>query len=224
LPSQAGVKQHRSDRSGTERRGRRPTATESIPIHDGDSNPICGGAAVAGRKAAVTRLATRGAGGVGTLRIGYPHVQALSQDNGSSSRLPARGSFGAATCPGSRLLAQGSSGANTCPEDRLYRLQATKQISHGDPAIMITIVACAHVSSKALRNKGCFTLSQRVQQATHQMQTRRVVGKSQWFATVPSGSTTLGYNATATWRRRRGPHISQCYESSDATTQCRTED
>jgi hypothetical protein len=34
---------------------------------------------------------------VGTLRTGYPRVQASSQDNGS--RLPARGSSRAATCP-----------------------------------------------------------------------------------------------------------------------------
>jgi hypothetical protein len=34
---------------------------------------------------------------VGTLRIGYPRVQASSQDNGS--RLPAKGSSEAATCP-----------------------------------------------------------------------------------------------------------------------------
>jgi hypothetical protein len=41
---------------------------------------------------------------VGTLRTGYPHVQASSKDN--SSCLPTRGSFGAATClrgSGSRL-------------------------------------------------------------------------------------------------------------------------
>jgi hypothetical protein len=32
LPSQASVRQHQSDRSGTKHRGRRSTATESIPI------------------------------------------------------------------------------------------------------------------------------------------------------------------------------------------------
>jgi hypothetical protein len=32
------------------------------------------------------------------------------------------------------------------------------------------------------------------------MQTRRVVGKSQWFVTVLSGSITLAYNTTATQR------------------------
>jgi hypothetical protein len=34
---------------------------------------------------------------IGTLRTGYPHVQASSQDNGS--RLSAVGSSGTATCP-----------------------------------------------------------------------------------------------------------------------------
>jgi hypothetical protein len=53
---------------------------------------------------------------VGTLRTGYHHVQASSQDNGS--RLLAGGSFGAVTClrgSGSHLPAQDSSGATTCP-------------------------------------------------------------------------------------------------------------
>jgi hypothetical protein len=36
---------------------------------------------------------------VGTLRTGYPRVQASSQDNGSSSCLPERGNSGAVTCP-----------------------------------------------------------------------------------------------------------------------------
>jgi hypothetical protein len=141
---------------------------------------------------------------VGTLRTGYPHVQASSQDNGSrlpvggssraatyprSSGFPARGSSRAATCPrgtGSRLPARGSSRAATChldssthllaqgssraatyPEDGLSRLQANKQISPGDPAIMISIGARAHVSSKTLRDKGCSTRSQGVQQVAH---------------------------------------------------------
>jgi hypothetical protein len=50
---------------------------------------------------------------VGTLRTGYPHVQASSQDNGS--RLPAGGSSGVAMChlgSSNHLLAQGSSGAS----------------------------------------------------------------------------------------------------------------
>jgi hypothetical protein len=46
-------------------------------------------------------------------------------------------------------------------------LQAIKQISSGDPAIMISIGARARVSSKALRDKGCSTRSQGVQQAVH---------------------------------------------------------
>jgi hypothetical protein len=87
---------------------------------------------------------------VGTLRTGCPR--------GSDSRLPARGSSRATTCHlgyNTHLLAQDSSRATTCPEDGLYRLQAIKQISHGDPAIMISIGARARVSSKALRDKGC---------------------------------------------------------------------
>jgi hypothetical protein len=108
---------------------------------------------------------------------------------GSGSRLLARGSSGATTCPrdsGSRLsaqgssraatchlgssthhLAHGSSGAATCPEYGFYRLQANKQISLGDPAIMISIGVHVHVSSKTLRDKGCPARSQGVQQATH---------------------------------------------------------
>jgi hypothetical protein len=53
---------------------------------------------------------------VGTLRTGYPLVQASSQDNDSC--LPAGGSSRATTCPrssGSHLPAQGSSGAAMCP-------------------------------------------------------------------------------------------------------------
>jgi hypothetical protein len=73
-------------------------------------------------------------------------------------------------CPrgsGSRLLAHGISGATTCPKDGLYRLQAIKQISPSDPTIMISIWARARESSKALRDKGCSTLSQGVQQVGH---------------------------------------------------------
>jgi hypothetical protein len=102
-----------------------------------------------------------------------PRVQASSQDNGSGSRLrvapgppcapAAPDSSGAAMCPcdsGSRLLAQGSSRAVMCPEDRLYRLQAIKQISSDDPAIMISIRAHARVSFKVLHDEGCSALSQ----------------------------------------------------------------
>jgi hypothetical protein len=79
-----------------------------------------------------------------------------------ASRLPGQGSSGAAMChlgSNTYLLAQDSSRATTCPEDGLCRLQAIKQISHGDLNIMMSIRACARVSSKALRNKGCSTLS-----------------------------------------------------------------
>jgi hypothetical protein len=145
---------------------------------------------------------------VGTLRTGYPHVQASSQDNSSRSHLPAGGSSGTTTCPhgsgshlpargssgapthlhgsggrppargssgatachlgsSTHLLAQGSSRATTCPKERLCKLQAIKQISPGDPAIMISIEACACISSKALHDKGCSTRSQGVQQVAH---------------------------------------------------------
>jgi hypothetical protein len=97
---------------------------------------------------------------VGTLRTGYPRVQVSSQENNShlpaggsseaatcpphssGSCLPARGSSGAAMChrgSSAHLLAQGSSRAATCPEDGLCRLQAIKQISPDDLAIMISI-------------------------------------------------------------------------------------
>jgi hypothetical protein len=81
-------------------------------------------------------------------------------------RLSAQGSSEAATChlgSSTHLLAQGSSGAATCLEDELCRLQANKQISSGDPAIMISIGARAHICSKTLCDKGCFTRSQGVQ-------------------------------------------------------------
>jgi hypothetical protein len=42
-----------------------------------------------------------------------------------------------------------------------------KQISPNDPAIMISIGARARISSKSLRDKGCFARSQDVQQAAH---------------------------------------------------------
>jgi hypothetical protein len=51
--------------------------------------------------------------------------------------------------------------------DGIYKLQAIKQISPGDPAIMISIETRARVSSKALRDKGCFARAQGVQQAAH---------------------------------------------------------
>jgi hypothetical protein len=89
---------------------------------------------------------------------------------GSGSHLPAQGSSGATTYhlgSSTHLLAQGSSGAATCPKDRLYRLQANKQISPSDLAIMISIAARACVSSKTLCDKGCSAHSQDMQQTTH---------------------------------------------------------
>jgi hypothetical protein len=56
------------------------------------------------------------------------------------------------------------------------------------------------------------------------MQTRRVAGRSQWLVTVPSGSTTLVYRATATRRQRHGPPVSHRYGPSDATAQHYTDD
>jgi hypothetical protein len=89
---------------------------------------------------------------------------------GSSSRLPARRSSGATTYhlgSSTRLLAQYSSGAATCPEDRLCSLQANKQISPGDPDIMISIGARSRISSKTLRDKGFSAHSQGVQQKAY---------------------------------------------------------
>jgi hypothetical protein len=89
---------------------------------------------------------------------------------GSSGRPPARGSSGVTAChlgSNTHLLAQDSSGGTTCLEEGLCMLQAIKQISLGDPAIMITIGARAHISSKALHDKGCFARSQGVQQMAH---------------------------------------------------------
>jgi hypothetical protein len=56
------------------------------------------------------------------------------------------------------------------------------------------------------------------------MQMRRVAGRSQWFVTVPSGSTTLAYSTTTTRRQRRGPPVSHCYWPSDVMAQHRTDD
>jgi hypothetical protein len=128
---------------------------------------------------------------VGTLRTGYPRIQALSQDNGS--RLPTKGSSEATMCPrgsGSRSrlgaapglpcapAAGDSTGVATCPRGSrhlwgrhvspgLYGLQANKQISPGDPTIMISIGAGTRISSNALRYKGCSARSQGVQQVAH---------------------------------------------------------
>jgi hypothetical protein len=82
--------------------------------------------------------------------------------------LSARGSHGAATCPcgsGSRSRLGAAPGPPCVPG--LCGLQASKQISFGDPAIMISNGAGAPVSSKALRDKGCSARSQGMQQAAH---------------------------------------------------------
>jgi hypothetical protein len=122
---------------------------------------------------------------------GYPRVQALSQDNSSRSRLraspgpprvpAARDSTGVTTCPSglgqlrgwhvSLRLQHPPCGAGqlrSCHvSPGLCGLQANKQISSGDPAIMIFIGADAPVSFKALRDKGCSAHSQGVHQADH---------------------------------------------------------
>jgi hypothetical protein len=93
----------------------------------------------------------------------------------------ARGSTGAATCPrGSGQLRghhvslerqhphSGAEQLQSCHvSPGLYGLQANKQISPDDPAIMISIEACTRISSKALRGKGCSACSQGVQQVAH---------------------------------------------------------
>jgi hypothetical protein len=105
-----------------------------------------------------SRLLARGSSGATT----FPR--------GSGSRLPTRGSSGATTChlgSSTHLLAQGSSRAAMCPEDDICRLQAIKQIFCDDPTIMISIRTRARVSSKALRDNGCFARSQGMQQTAH---------------------------------------------------------
>jgi hypothetical protein len=82
--------------------------------------------------------------------------------------LLARDSSGAATCSRgsgspSRL---GAAPAPPCVPG-LCGLQASKQISSGDPTIMISIGAGVPVSSKALRDKGYSARSQGMQQAAH---------------------------------------------------------
>jgi hypothetical protein len=82
--------------------------------------------------------------------------------------LPAWGSSGAAECPygsGSPSRLRASLGPPCVPG--LYGLQASKQISSSNPAIMISIGAGAPVSSKALCDKGCSARSQGMHQATH---------------------------------------------------------
>jgi hypothetical protein len=75
--------------------------------------------------------------------------------------LPARGSSGAATCPrgsGSRTRLGAALGLPRILG--LCGLPASKQISSGGPAIMISIGAGAPVSSKVLRDMGCSAHSQ----------------------------------------------------------------
>jgi hypothetical protein len=123
--------------------------------------------------------------GPGSRLLAWGSSRAITYPHGPGSRLPAWGSSGAATCPhgsGSHLpaqgssgavmchlgsntrhLAQGSSGAATCPEDGLCKLQAIKQISPDDPAIMISIGARARISAKVPCDKGCSARSQGMQ-------------------------------------------------------------
>jgi hypothetical protein len=100
-----------------------------------------------------------------------------TRPHGSGSHLPAQGSYGAATCPhgfgvrplawgssgatachlgsSTHLLAQGSSAAVTCPEEGLCRLQAIKQISPGDLAIMISRVVALWGTTGWWRSHRC---------------------------------------------------------------------
>jgi hypothetical protein len=113
-----------------------------------------------------------GLGAVGTLRTGYPRVQASSQDNGS--RLPAEGSSeGRHVSPrlGLSLPAEGSSGAATCPHgsgsrSRLGAAPRTSRIP-GLCGLQPSIGAGAPVSSKTLRDKGYSARSQGMQQVAH---------------------------------------------------------
>jgi hypothetical protein len=80
----------------------------------------------------------------------------------------ARGSSGDTTCPrgsGSPSRPGAAPGPPRVPE--LYGLQASKQISSDDPTIRISIGAGAPVSFKTLRDKGCSTRSQGMQDAAH---------------------------------------------------------
>jgi hypothetical protein len=112
---------------------------------------------------------------------GRPHVPAARAPAPSLGQLRGRHVSPRLGLP---FLARGSSGDATYPHGSgfpsrlgaalglprvpgLCGLQASKQISSGDPAIMISIGAGALVSSKALRDKGCSTRSQGMQQAAH---------------------------------------------------------
>jgi hypothetical protein len=81
---------------------------------------------------------------------------------------PSSGQLWAATCPrgsGSHSRLGAAPGPPCIP--RLYGLQASKQISSGDPTIMISIGAGVPVSSKALCDKGYSARSQGMQQVAH---------------------------------------------------------
>jgi hypothetical protein len=128
-------------------------------------------------------MCPRGSGSSSQLEAapGPPHVpvaQAPAPDSGQlrgrhvSPRLglplSARGSSKDATCPrnsGTPSRLEAAPGPPCVPG--LCGLQESKQISSGDPAIMISIGVGAPVSSKALRDKGCFAHSQGMQQAAH---------------------------------------------------------
>jgi hypothetical protein len=81
---------------------------------------------------------------------------------------PARGSSEDAMCPhGSGSPSQlGAAPGPPCVLG-LYGLQVSKQISSDGPIIMISIEVGAPVSSKVLRDKGCSTRSQGMQQVAH---------------------------------------------------------
>jgi hypothetical protein len=84
----------------------------------------------------------------------------------SGSSLLARGSSETTTWhlgSSTHHRAHGSSGGATCPEDGFCRPQENKQIPPFNQAIMISIGARTHVSSKMLRDKGCPARSQGVQ-------------------------------------------------------------
>jgi hypothetical protein len=128
---------------------------------------------------------------------GVPAAQAPAPDSGQLRGRHVPPWLGTTSGPPCAPVARGSSGATTCPSGSgqlrghhmslglqhppsgagqlrschvspgLYGLQANKQISSGDPAIMISIANVAPVSSKPLCDKGCSARSQGVQQAAH---------------------------------------------------------
>jgi hypothetical protein len=82
---------------------------------------------------------------------GPPRAPAAPGRTGATTCPRGSGSSGAATCHlgfSTHLLTQGVSPG-------FCGLQENKQISFGDPAIMISIEAGTPVSSNALHDKGC---------------------------------------------------------------------